>query len=439
MKNILLILLFPLFMQAQIENVIVETYYVSDANDATDTTGGILEIGSKTYRVYIDLVPGSKIKKIYGDVNHALKFSSTQNFFNNKADGQSFAKDFSKNRYKNNTVALDTWLTLGQVTKTAAKTYFGILKNNDTDGSFVGGINNDGGSGVIANGLLTNADATAGIPLTANDGIDTMSAVPTNWGTAGIVDLISGNDSTIFGSIVSGNQFISNNASLQNSGVRGVLPENNEVLVAQLTTKGEISFELNIEVLDTNGNSIKYVADGDTILANEVVNPNLKYPPACGCTNTNYLEYSANYSCNNPDSCRTLIVLGCTDPMACNYNPNANFSVSSLCCYPGACNDLDISLVCPNLDVHEIDEVKLFKLYPNPTEDFLTIEISSLNLKATTYEIYDYLGRKVTEKSSNNFIAENKTEINVSALNEGLYLLRVSVAGKSATKTFIKN
>src|SRR3954471_93608 len=83
---------------AQIENVIVETYYVSDSNDATDTTGGYLEPGSTTYRIYVDLAPGNKIRKIYGDANHALKISSTESFFNNKADGQSFGKDFSKNR-----------------------------------------------------------------------------------------------------------------------------------------------------------------------------------------------------------------------------------------------------------------------------------------------------------------------------------------------------
>ena len=51
-------------LQAQIEKIIVENYYISDANDATDTTGGQLQAGSKTYRIYIDLKLGSKIKKM---------------------------------------------------------------------------------------------------------------------------------------------------------------------------------------------------------------------------------------------------------------------------------------------------------------------------------------------------------------------------------------
>ena len=72
--------------QDAIKKVIVETYYVSDANDATDTTGGILESGSKTYRIYIQMKPGCKLTKIYGDNNHKLKIASTANFFNNIDD-----------------------------------------------------------------------------------------------------------------------------------------------------------------------------------------------------------------------------------------------------------------------------------------------------------------------------------------------------------------
>ena len=59
---------------AQIEQLIMETYYISDANDATDTIGGQLEEGSTTYRIYVDLLPGSRLLSIYGDENHPLVF-----------------------------------------------------------------------------------------------------------------------------------------------------------------------------------------------------------------------------------------------------------------------------------------------------------------------------------------------------------------------------
>ena len=50
---------------AQIEKVEIETYYVSDSLDATDTINGkFIDKGTKTYRIYVDLAVGSKIKKL---------------------------------------------------------------------------------------------------------------------------------------------------------------------------------------------------------------------------------------------------------------------------------------------------------------------------------------------------------------------------------------
>ena len=69
MKNLTAFILSSIFVLsgvsafAQLERVYIEKYYVSDANDATDTTGGILPAGSTTYRVYVDMAyPGSVCK-----------------------------------------------------------------------------------------------------------------------------------------------------------------------------------------------------------------------------------------------------------------------------------------------------------------------------------------------------------------------------------------
>lgn len=79
---------------SQLEKIIVERYYVSDANDATDVIGGVVEEGSVTYRIYVDMLPGTILKSIYGDASHPFNISSTEVFFNNESDGQTFAKDF---------------------------------------------------------------------------------------------------------------------------------------------------------------------------------------------------------------------------------------------------------------------------------------------------------------------------------------------------------
>jgi hypothetical protein len=48
-------------LQAQNKkNVLVETYYIADSDDLTNTTGGQLSEGSKTYRIFVEMEPGSK-------------------------------------------------------------------------------------------------------------------------------------------------------------------------------------------------------------------------------------------------------------------------------------------------------------------------------------------------------------------------------------------
>ncbi len=429
----------PVF--SQIENVIVETYYISDANDASDTTGGGIEVGSKTYRIYLDLLPGTRVKKIYGDQNHPLIFSSTENFFNNKVDGQTFGKEFSKNRLQENTVALDSWLTLGQTTRNATVTYFGVLKVNDTNGSFIGGTNNDGGSEVIANGLLSNNAIELGIPLTEKDGMDTAQNVPGAWGDYGFIDVLTDIDSTIFGSVISGNNFNSRNAGLLNSGVTGVDSLLNHVLVAQLTTKGEISFELNIEVeipQQIGFQTVKYVANDSTLLDGEVLNPLLKFPQECGCQDPNYLEYSPSYACNIQDSCQTLIVLGCMDPMACNYDANANFNIQEICCYVGLCNDLDMSILCPELKIEDVllTENSL-QIYPNPTQASATIKGSFSKGEKYQLEIFDFAGKRIKSISYTNLNA-GSTSIDLSGFPDGIYNLRFVSSQNVQTGRVIK-
>ncbi len=431
------------FAFSQVENVIVETYYISDSLDATDTTGGRLEIGSITYRVYVDLAPGTKLRKIYGDQNHPLKISSSDFIFNNTADGLSFAKDFSKTRLRENTVALDSWLTLGQTTRIATKTYFGVLKRADVSGSFIGGINSDGGSEGISGGLLTNNNPDAGIPLTMSDGMDTMTTIPTSWADYGFVNDVSGVDSTIFGSKKQGTEFVSYDAALQNSGVSGVNPDSNQVLIAQITTKGDISFEFNIEVevpAFPNPVIVKYVsvfADGETNSDTVKLSPFLKYPASCGCVDASFLEYNASFTCNNVDSCKTKIVFGCTDTLACNYDPNSNFNLPGLCCYPGNCSDRDISMVCPELSIGRSSS-QFVNLHPNPVNNELIFQFTAEKEKEYKYSVYNSIGELVLENSLGVVSGYYVGQINLGDLVSGIYFFILNDGATLQTSEIIK-
>ncbi len=274
-----------LVVHSQLENLYIEKYYISDANDATDTTGGILPVGSTTYRIYANLLPGSAISQIFGDDNHPLSISSTAPFFNHATEGKTFGKDFQKPRLGESLVALDTYITIGQLAKQGPNLYFGLPKTQDTNGSFVGGSNNDGGSEMLPQGLMNNQTNEMGSALTQADGIDTMVTTTASWSSAGILDFFTGNDSTIFGSIVSESSFFSSQFYLTTSfPYDGVNPDSNMVLIAQLTTTGDIQFDLNFEVVfqDNDGiiQTIRYVAKDTLIESGEVYNAFLSYPYA---------------------------------------------------------------------------------------------------------------------------------------------------------------
>ena len=439
MKKILIVFSFFLlsnFSKAQLQKLVVETYYVSDFNDSTDQIGGKLASGSKTYRIFAKLEPGSKLTKIYGDENHLIRFSSDSVFFNNLDRGKTFGKDLTKNNFKENTVALDSWLTLGMLSKTHA----GILKADDKDGSFIGGQNNDGGSAEISGGLLRNADPIAGIPLTISDGQYLPNLVPSNWADYGFLDPQSGKDSSIFGSLLAGKEFKSNNAGLQNSGVMADASNNQLVLIGQLTTKGNFTFEINLEVINANGSISKYVADDKVLNPGEIFSRHLKFPfeTVCGCPNVDYVEYKKNRDCDSQDSCKNLYVLGCMDTMACNYDPKATYPVKALCCYPGYCNDRNLEIICPDLGNKKIPPLRV-NVYPNPAQDKLNLEVLNPINEEVFCAIYDSFGNLVTLNSETSFYDDQSHQLNLAKLINGLYLIRIIRGNEVFTKMFMKS
>jgi hypothetical protein len=55
-----------------------------------------------------------------------------------------------------------------------------------------------------------------------------------------------------------------------------------------------------------------------------------------GCGDSLYLEYVSSVTCSDANACLTLIVLGCTDPLADNYYAGATIDDGS-CTYPSIC------------------------------------------------------------------------------------------------------
>lgn len=73
-----------------------------------------------------------------------------------------------------------------------------------------------------------------------------------------------------------------------------------------------------------------------------------------------------------------------------------------------------------------------FKIYPNPAEDFITIE--SKNSSINSIEIFDLLGKSIYSK-----MKPSNNVIDVSDFSKGVYLLKLESEGKSLTKKIVIN
>lgn len=224
--------------QNGLENIIVEKYYVSNAADAA-ASSGTLPTGSVTYRFYADLLPGYKLQAVYGVNNHPLKFVTTTSFFNNEDNGAT-TPSFTFAHAGDNTTMLDSWLSVGA----ACNGYFGVMKTEDN------GVNNV----VNSNSILANNDASAGIPLTTQDGL--LAGAPQAVQFVGLTTQLDVFDAT---SQVGGS-FITSNGSIASLNGSTGPTATNRVLIAQITTDGILSYELNLQVISSTNAVQNFVA-----------------------------------------------------------------------------------------------------------------------------------------------------------------------------------
>jgi hypothetical protein len=194
------------------------------------------------------------------------------------------------------------------------------------------------------------------------------------------------------------------------------------VLVAQLTTPGEISFRLNATILTLNGDTLTYVGTNVVNQPSTFFAPYLVYPQVCGCIDPSYIEFSPDYACDLDGACQTPVVFGCTDSLACNYDETANFHVENLCCYPGFCQERDLEEVCPQLKGATFD----FKVFPNPVVEKTFVQVISGVTSDLLIQVTDYNGTEVFTVSINEAPLNYSTEIDFSDKPSGIYLVRVT-------------
>jgi hypothetical protein len=282
------------FSQVGLEGIVVEKYYVSDVADSTDAgdNGAVypLHVGSTTYRVYANLLPGYKVIQMFGSPQHTLNVHTSTAFYNDPNYGFKVYQATSVNNTKKNTTLIDSYFTIGGV----ANGLCGVLKTEDTDGT----IGNN-------QGILANNDATAGLMITGIDGVDgLMPGAPIIPNVLGITSELDIFDQTV------GNDFTTNGAAIAAlGGMDGVTPSNH-VLLGQFTTDGIFSFHLNLQLsTPVAGESQIFVAD--SALTGEFVDTTLVYtslPPVIDAVESNGMVSNLEFSAY-PNPCDNQLTL----------------------------------------------------------------------------------------------------------------------------------
>ena len=108
MKKTILILGFLFFGnfivlgQNGLEKIIVEKFYVSTIDDSIGSVGA-LPVGSITYRIYVDMLPGYNFQALYGVPGsnpHELEIKTSTSFFNNEDFGSNSPNGIKVNNLK---------------------------------------------------------------------------------------------------------------------------------------------------------------------------------------------------------------------------------------------------------------------------------------------------------------------------------------------------
>jgi hypothetical protein len=95
-------------------------------------------------------------------------------------------------------------------------------------------------------------------------------------------------------------------------------------------------------------------------------------------------------------------------------------------------NLLEITVECTVLSTEEL-RAKV-SIFPNPTQEYLTINHFSSQL---SFDVYDIMGKKIEVEILKN--ERGVTELNVSNLRDGIYLINYKVGDKNEILRFIKN
>ena len=428
-----------------LEGVVVERYYVADANDAADEDGSAqLVAGAVTYRVFLDMKDGYELQILGGFPGHPLTFHTTTTFFNNEDRGEAWGDAINDIHLNKNTVAIDSWLSIGA----ASDAHWGVLKSDDPDGAQEGVMfPNDGGSNAVEGGLLANPNGVD-IPLNTADGLMTGDAPPpasTFVGTAPEIFNTGGAD------------YSDENFGLAVLGDVVCPTPGNKILVGQFTTDGVFSFCLNLwlripdSLVCTEPECLDYIIYYADLQPNDTADV-AGIPGNYTFTRTGlcYSSEQQTVDCLGIAGGTALPGTACDDANADTQNDvyDADCTCIGEDCngvlggtaLPGQpCDDgdeltvndtLQIGCICVGTPVG-IAEYRLpsVLVYPNPARDALYVQLGADAHGRATVDLIDALGSRVLRHDLGVIGADRLERFDLSGLSAGMYFVETTIDG----------
>ncbi len=231
-----------------LEGIEVETFYISNTLDQTNHG---IPVGSRTYRVYVNMLPGYTLQSVYGSQSgggdiDSLVFYSSAPFWNETVNGYFSADVVANTDLTIGGTMVDSWFSFGS----GGGTRKGTLKINDSDGGLATSLANTnpqmGGLLSVSDGRFNNTPNALAASYTGAD----LSLPPFNtfYDTQ-----LSRRFSTA--SLPNGFAIYSTTSGATGSGT------DNRVLIGQFTTTGNFGFFINVQLgTPTPGVSEVYVA-----------------------------------------------------------------------------------------------------------------------------------------------------------------------------------
>lgn len=428
---------------AGFEGLIIEPYYVADADDAANLDGGPgLTAGTKVYRVYADMLPGYKLITVGGFPGYPMTLNTTTTFYNNEDRGEAWGRDIPANNIDDNTVAIDSWLTFGAATNQ----HWGVLKSEDPDGSIVGGPNNN-------DGLLVNQDNWAGIALTEADGLYGTGTNPPQ-----LVSL--GDAPTCFDPEGASAYSNDNFAWSVLGGIEGPT-ETNRILIAQFATNGDLSFCLNLTVkIPTDSicddpnchNFMEFLANlqpADTVGGGYAVQNKFYHPSLC------FNSATAVIDCEGVVGGPALPGTACDDGI--EGTTNDTYTEACVCAgddclgeqggsaLPGTtCDDgneltdndtWSTNCECLGLPtgIEERTASAGFRADPNPTDGLLRLTFATERSNNARIEVRNGIGQLLLTEQLGTVLQGQVHVIDLTAFTAGTYFITVMDGNGSAT------